>query len=254
MAPARETDDSTAEEGNPPSSSLASASASDADARIDSEHGRRYWQGIDANDNGMLGGYGRVSRVDLRGSRSFLAKLGFGRKNGVKTIRRVLEGGAGIGRITCGLLLDLAETVDVVEPIAKFTDGLAENEGVGKIFNTGLEEWRPDGAVDVRYDVIWNQWCLGHLTDAQLEEYLIRCKSVLGIDEDGGVRGIIVVKENMSTTGADVFDETDSSVTRKETTFRDIFEKAGLRIIKTELQHGLPSELYPVRMFALKPK
>ncbi|KAI1191660.1 alpha-N-methyltransferase NTM1 [Nemania serpens] len=247
MAPTNKADDSTAA-GEPPSSSLAS------DARINSADSRHYWQGVDADDNGMLGGYGRVSSVDLRGSRSFLAKLGFGRKNGVKAIRRVLEGGAGIGRITCGLLLDLAETVDVVEPISKFTEGLAEHEGVGKIFNLGLEEWRPDGAVDVRYDVIWNQWCLGHLTDAQLEEYLVRCKSVLSIDEDGGIKGIIVVKENMSSTSEDIFDETDSAVTRKEATFRDIFEKAGLRIIKTELQHGLPSELYPVRMFALKPK
>ncbi|KAI1164050.1 alpha-N-methyltransferase NTM1 [Nemania serpens] len=247
MAPTRKADTATAA-GNPPSSSLAS------DARINSDHSRHYWQGVDANDNGMLGGYGRVSRVDLRGSRSFLAKLGFGRKNGAKAIRRVLEGGAGIGRITCGLLLDLAETVDVVEPISKFTDGLAERGSVGKIFNLGLEEWRPDGAVDVRYDVIWNQWCLGHLTDAQLEEYLVRCKSVLSIDEDGGFKGVIVVKENMSSTSEDIFDETDSAVTRKEATFRDIFEKAGLRIIKTELQHGLPSELFPVRMFALKPK
>lgn len=88
MAPARKADNSAAA-GKLPSSSTPS------DARIDSDHARRYWQGIDANDNGMLGGYGRVSRVDLRGSRSFLAKLGFGRKNGVKTIRRVLEGGAG---------------------------------------------------------------------------------------------------------------------------------------------------------------
>lgn len=88
MAPTRKADTATAA-GKPPSSSLAS------DARINSDHARHYWQGVDANDNGMLGGYGRVSRVDLRGSRSFLAKLGFGRKNGVKVIRRVLEGGAG---------------------------------------------------------------------------------------------------------------------------------------------------------------
>ncbi|KAI3336873.1 alpha-N-methyltransferase NTM1 [Xylariaceae sp. AK1471] len=231
-----------------------SSSAIALDSRISTDNSRHYWQGIDASDNGMLGGYGRVSRVDLRGSRSFLAKLGFGRKKGVKAIGRVLEGGAGIGRITFGLLLDLAETVDVVEPIAKFTEALAKREGVGKIFNIGLEEWRPDEAGDVSYDVIWNQWCLGHLTDAQLEEYLVLCKSVLSVDEDGKVRGVIVVKENMSTAGKDVFDDTDSSVTRKEKTFRLIFEKAGLRIVKTELQHGLPSELYPVRMFALKPE
>ncbi|KAI1175990.1 alpha-N-methyltransferase NTM1 [Nemania sp. FL0916] len=250
MAPTRRTSkmNSSTDESEPPASTIAT------DSKINPADARHYWQGIDANDNGMLGGYGHISRVDLRGSRSFLAKLGFGRKQGVKTIGRALEGGAGIGRITHGLLLDLAETVDVVEPISKFTDALATAEGVGKVFNLGLEEWHPDEATDIRYDVIWNQWCLGHLKDAELEEYLIRCKSVLSVDEDGKVTGVIVVKENMNTSDTDAFDETDSSVTRSEKTFRVIFEKAGLRIIKTELQHGLPGELYPVRMFALKPK
>ncbi|KAI8626926.1 alpha-N-methyltransferase NTM1 [Xylariaceae sp. FL1651] len=224
------------------------------DSQINANASRHYWEGIEANDNGMLGGYAQVSRVDLRGSRSFLVKLGFGPKEGVKAIGRALEGGAGIGRITHGLLLDLAETVDVVEPIAKFTEALAKREGVGRIFNIGLEDWRPDEAKGISYDVIWNQWCLGHLTDPQLEEYLVRCKSVLSVGKDGKVRGIIIVKENMSTRQEDVFDDTDSSVTRQEKTFRLIFEKAGLRIVKTALQHGLPSELYPVRMFALKPK
>ncbi|KAI1304388.1 alpha-N-methyltransferase NTM1 [Xylaria venustula] len=225
-----------------------------SDSRINPDDSRHYWQGIDASDNGMLGGYGHVSRVDLRGSRSFLAKLGFGRKDGVKTIRRALEGGAGIGRITCGLLLDLAETVDVVEPISKFTDALSKRDGIGRIFNLGLEEWRPGEGDDLSYDVVWNQWCLGHLTDLQLEEYLLRCKSVLSTGEDGKVSGVIVVKENITTGEEDLFDEVDSSVTRREATFKHIFEKAGLRIVKNELQHGLPSELYPVRMFALRPK
>lgn len=35
--------------------------------------------------------------------------------------------------------------------------------------------------------------------------------------------------------------------------FRDIFEKAGLKIKKTEIQKGLPKELYPVRIYALIP-
>lgn len=66
-----------------------------SDSKINHASAREYWTGVDADDNGMLGGYGHVSRVDLRGSRSFLAKLGLGRKNGTKSIGRVLEGGAG---------------------------------------------------------------------------------------------------------------------------------------------------------------
>ncbi|KAI1335511.1 alpha-N-methyltransferase NTM1 [Xylariaceae sp. FL0016] len=232
-----------------------SANPTDApDSRISAPDGRRYWQNIDADDNGMLGGFSRVSRVDLRTSRSFIAKLGLGRVKGAKVVQRALEGGAGIGRVTRGLLLDIAETVDIVEPIAKFTMPLKGHEGVGQIFNVGLEEWNPDDGEDVTYDLIWNQWCLGHLDDQQLVAYLVRCKSALSVDEDGKAKGIIFVKENLSTSDADVFDELDSSVTRQDKKFRQLFDDAGLRIVKTEISHGFPSELLPVRMFALKPK
>ena len=49
---------------------------------------------------------------------------------------------------------------------------------------------------------------MGHLTDPELVEYLVRCKSVLA---EGG---FVVVKENLSTLGDDVYDDLDSSVTR----------------------------------------
>lgn len=113
-----------------------------------------------------------------------------------------------IGRITEGLLLLVSETVDVVEPIAKFSSVLKGGEGVGEIFNVGLEDWSPSSADESKYDLIWNQWCLGHLTDAQLIEYMQKCGKVL---KEGGW---IIVKENLCTNGKDIFDELDSSVTR----------------------------------------
>lgn len=60
-----------------------------------------YWEGIDADINGMLGGipsiagYSQVSKVDIQNSRGFLAKLGIGKKNGRHTVDNALEGGAG---------------------------------------------------------------------------------------------------------------------------------------------------------------
>lgn len=112
-----------------------------------------------------------------------------------------------IGRITEGLLLSIAEEVDIVEPIAKFTDELSKKAGVREVFNVGLEEWEPtEGA---RYDIIWNQWCVGHLKDEELVRYLQTCKTVLTPGD-----GLIVVKENTSTSGMDLFDGEDSSVTR----------------------------------------
>ena len=65
------------------------------DARIDKEHGRQYWQGVQADKEGMLGGLGFISRADLQGSRIFLAKLNIGCRPGMRTVLTVLEGGAG---------------------------------------------------------------------------------------------------------------------------------------------------------------
>ncbi|RDW70067.1 hypothetical protein BP5796_08464 [Coleophoma crateriformis] len=178
-----------------------------ADAQINHQDAIKYWQGIDADVNGMLGGFPYISRVDLQGSKNFLAKLGIGGKS-KKKLDRAVDCGAGIGRITEGLLVNVASTVDIVEPVAKFSDGLHGKAGVGEIFVTGLEDWSPsEGA---KYDLIWNQWCLGHLTDVQLVGYLQKCRKALTGD------GWIIVKENMSTSGEDIFDDVDSSVTRHD--------------------------------------
>ena len=123
----------------------------------------------------------------------------------IRTYANILR----IGRISKGLLIPLAETVDIVEPIKKFTDALSGVPGIGKVYNSGLESWTPDEGIV--YDLIWNQWCVGHLTDKQLVDYLSKCGDLLRRDGEGKVKGLCVVKENLAAF-ADVFDETDSSV------------------------------------------
>lgn len=68
---------------------------SPADALIDRDAGRKYWNNVSADVNGMLGGIPSVSKVDLQGSRNFLAKLGIGTKAGQRVVDSALEGGAG---------------------------------------------------------------------------------------------------------------------------------------------------------------
>lgn len=153
--------------------------------------------------------------------------------------------------------------MDVVEPIAKFTQSLTKTPGVGQIYNMGLEEWPPASSPPTTtddepsspqttkaYDLIWLQWCLGHLTDTQLVAFLRRCCQALVASASPSA--VIVVKENNTTTDADLFDDLDSSVTRTDDKFRALFREAGLRLVRTELQNGLPNGLYPVRMYALK--
>jgi protein N-terminal methyltransferase len=65
-----------------------------ADAHINHEDARNYWQSIDADVNGMLGGFPHISKVDLQGSKNFLAKLGIGGRS-KKKVERAVDCGAG---------------------------------------------------------------------------------------------------------------------------------------------------------------
>ena len=235
------------------------------DSQIDPSASIAYWSSISPDVSGMLGGYPQVSRIDLQGSRTFLSKLRrLSAKASASSLKPnqsypkldlAVDCGAGIGRVTEGFLSHIAETIDIVEPIEQFAKTIEESklneEGmIGEIYLTGLENWQPP--VTKRYNLIWNQWCLGHLTDAQLTAYLKRCIKVLAED------GWIVVKENLSTDkfGADLFDDVDSSVTRSDAKFKEIFDAAGLNLVKNELQAGFPKGLglYPVKMYGLRPK
>lgn len=194
------------------------------DAQIDHAAALAYWSSIPPDINGMLGGYPQISRIDLRGSANFLAKLRrrYGSGSPLQAnqesalLSRGVDCGAGIGRVTKGLLAGVCELVDLVEPVSSFAWQVEHGEEmadlrsggkIGKVYTTPLETWEPEREM---YDLIWNQWCLGHLTDAQLVAYLSRCVGAL---KRGGW---VIVKENMSTeTGnKDIFDPQDNSVTR----------------------------------------
>ncbi|KAI5789720.1 alpha-N-methyltransferase NTM1 [Peziza echinospora] len=237
------------------------------DSRIDPTKAIEYWEQIPTSLAGIMGGYPQISRIDIISSTAFLTKLGFtAPPNPSQPAARGADCGAGIGRITKDLLTKFCTTTDVIEPVVKFTDevstsapfaSLREAGKIGKIINKGLEDWDPtataaEWAIDgkpVGYDIIWNQWCVGHLRDADLVQYLRRCAKALN-----PTRGVIIVKENIAT-GTDIFDDQDSSVTRTEEKFKQLFEEAELVIVKQELQRGFPPKLglFAVKCFALKP-
>jgi len=257
-----------------PTSTPNENSDSDIDAPPDSHISHAtslsYWNSVSPDVSGMLGGYPQVSRIDLQGSRNFVTKLrrlavrnsnkgGGGAasaaadgSSSLPPLHHVVDCGAGIGRITANFLSTIALHVDIVEPVSKFASVAATCAPghIADVFITGLEAWTPPAGR--RYDLIWNQWCLGHLTDDQLRVYLERCASALA---DGGW---IVVKENLSSHafGEDLYDDLDSSVTRSDGKFRQLFDDAGLVIVRAELQTGFPKGLglYPVKMYALRPK
>lgn len=109
--------------------------------------------------------------------------------------------------MTEGLLLKVAERVDIIEPVTKFASAFQTGAGVRNVFNVRLDDWQPEDGV--QYDLIWTQWCLGNLADEELVRYLQRCKAVVTPG-----KGVIVIKENLSTSEGNVFREIDSSVIR----------------------------------------
>ncbi|KAK2547754.1 N-terminal Xaa-Pro-Lys N-methyltransferase 1-B [Acropora cervicornis] len=182
-----------------------------------------------------------------------------------------LDCGAGIGRVTKNLLLPLFDTVDLVEQNPDFVEkakeyiqfieeraskkeerkkntnnnfvGIVKFQGeksdrVGHFYCKGLQDFEPEHG---RYNVIWCQWVLGHLTDGDFVDFFTRCQKGLSPN------GLIFVKENITKTGVDL-DSQDNSVTRSDKKLKDLFAKSHLTVLEEEVQKNFPKELYRVKM------
>ena len=79
----------------------------------------------------------------------------------------------------------------------------------------GCQLLQPTDEIGMGFDVIWCQWCLGHLSDVDLVAFLKRCYDSLNKHP----QSLIMVKENICPDHRDgspqvVFDDEDSSLTR----------------------------------------
>ena len=146
---------------------------------------------------------------------------------------RVIDCGAGIGRISKELLCQVFKTVDVIDQCEKYIDkakDILKDKKIGHFYAKGLQEFE----FEEKYDCIWIQWVFSQLTDEDGIAFLKKCKVALN---EGG---IIVMKENHNTSGF-LVDKADFSVTRSYLLFKELFEKAGLEIVKNELQLNWPA-------------
>ncbi|KAK3188779.1 hypothetical protein Dsin_028340 [Dipteronia sinensis] len=216
--------------------------------------GISYWEGVEASVDGVLGGFGTVNEADINGSEAFLQTLLSDRfPNAGKNQHLVaLDCGSGIGRITKNLLIRYFNEVDLLEPVSHFLDAAREslapeNHVVSDMhkavnfFCVPLQEFTPDTG---KYDVIWVQWCIGHLTDDDFVSFFKRAK--VGLKPGG----FFVLKENIARTGF-VLDKQDRSITRSDLYFKELFSRCGLHVYKSKDQKGLPEELFAVKMYAL---
>jgi len=212
----------------------------------------QYWSSVSHDDDGVLGGFGNdtvVPRVDVQGSLAFVKRLSELSPNtfpqpGSDNI--VLDVGAGVGRVSRDVLSKFASAVDLLEPAPPLLEKAREIESVVPVRNYFLSGLQDFVFPDYSYWCVWCQWCLGQVPDLVLVQFLEECRRHL---QPGG---LVIIKENNSS-GDDIFDPEDSSVTRTHEKFKQLFARAGYRVLLTSLQKGMPAGLFPVRIYALAP-
>jgi len=210
----------------------------------------QYWEDSETcpiSDDGVLGGYGKLTPMDTRDSNRFL--------DVVKSKRPELQFdvaadcGAGIGRVAKNLLLPRFNKVHLVEQSPRLLAaapkyiGPAANGRIECIV-VGLQDFDP---APNTYDVIWIQWVIGHLHDLHFVSFFRRCAK--------GLRpgGIIALKDNTTENCTFLVDKDDSSVARHLDYIRILLHLSGLHILVEQRQTDFPEELFPVTMFALVP-
>ncbi|GAY33855.1 hypothetical protein CUMW_008330 [Citrus unshiu] len=189
--------------------------------------GISYWEGVEASVDGVLGGFGNVNEVDIKGSEAFLQMLLSDRFPNARNNQHLvaLDCGSGIGRITKNLLIRYFNEVDLLEPVSHFLDAARESlapenhmapdmHKATNFFCVPLQDFTPETG---RYDVIWVQWCIGHLTDDDFVSFFKRAKDLYWIKKIGASPDLIFTLKN-SFLGD---------------------------------QKGLPEELFAVKMYAL---
>jgi protein N-terminal methyltransferase len=246
------------------SSSSSSSSSTGAAATTASWYrdGKTYWDAAPKDLEGVLGGCGYISGSDISWSSAFLRRIQ--RRHGVGS-GRCLDVGAGIGRVTRGLLMPAMDVCDLVEQspgmlavgadMMRLTSGtypggdtpsraavlLAERGGppipagkgaLGTLHVAGIQDF-DFNATGVQYDVVWLQWVVGCVTDADLVWFLASASRSLA------PRGCIVIKDNVCRPGQGFwYDESDGSIARGREYFSELFALAGVDVVEEVHQDG----------------
>ena len=224
--------------------------------------GAAYWSNTAATNDGVLGGLGEVHEADTEDSMRFMKRCGAlpdSKRNGGDRELRALDVGAGIGRVTGGALLQLADTADLVEECEKFVERARVELAwaaprVERFICEGMQNFTPEAG---RYDLVWIQWCIGCLTDDDLVAFLGRC--VAGLKPGG----LIVIKDNVIdgprddlhlAEGKYLIDHEDNSVMRTMAHLETLlYQRAGLKpLARAEALLGR-DDLHPVYNIALQP-
>ena len=205
--------------------------------------GNQYWAERELTISGILGDLPECHIPDISDSRKFLHKLA--RDHNLQK-NTVLDCGAGFGRVTKYLLVPEFSSIDIVDQCAKYMDAApsyVDSPKLKNCFAEGLQTFAPE---EGKYDCIWVQWVLSHLTDKDLKSFLERIK--VGLKQGG----LLAIKENTKKSGFMLHRE-DWSVTRPEHYLKSIIEESGFRVVEEAYQTNFPSDTFKVKMFGCVP-
>lgn len=246
-------------------SSGSAAAAASTTAKTWYKKSEAYWDTQSASVEGMLGGLDVLHSRDVSASSKFLSSI-----PNLSNRQRALDVGAGIGRVSKHLLLPNFDVVDMLEQSTLYVkesfsfledakmdpDSPRELGKIGRRIVCGMQEFNSagitgrdgvfTGALEDEYDIIWIQWCVIYLTDADFVAFIEQCVKALKQN------GVIVVKDNVARSGF-LVDKVDSSVMRSDRYMRSLFDQAGVQVVKHAKQTDFPKDIYPVRMYALRP-
>ncbi|KAL0227272.1 hypothetical protein P9112_014596 [Eukaryota sp. TZLM1-RC] len=209
-----------------------------------------YWNEASTDADGMLGGFGNLSGIDIAHSLSFLRR--HPPTMGLNSVNSVIDVGSGIGRITKSVLLPVFRNakISLLEPSLRFLEHSktllsSVPERIADRFCLGFQSVSQIGSLI--YDVYFLEWVLLYLNDDEVVESLEFCQSHLSKG------GCIVIKENVTFDGGLSFDEDDNSVTRPCSYFEELFTAAGLSVVARESVPNWPKELFEVICWKLEP-
>ena len=202
-----------------------------------------------ADDAGVLGGALHTHEPDVAHSLAMLERL---RKSRPALGRaRALDVAGGVGRVTRCVLsahFDKVDITDVAPRLLEKAGATIPASVLGELALSRLSRLTvPEGRA---YDLIWIQWCLGYVVDVDLVKVLLGLKAALSAG------GVIVVKETAHSkpSAADAgelfwVDAEDLNVVRGPVYWRTVFERAGLRVLREEVQSPWPEDYLAVHMW-----
>eukprot|EP00741_Cyanophora_paradoxa_P008348 tig00001299_g8075.t1 len=208
---------------------------------------KQFWSTIKANDDGVMAGYSHISKLDTDTTLAFTREL-MKLPPGEPTQPRVaIDCGAGVGRVTKGVLVHDFTEIDVLEQEARFLDKARENLKDSKRKINFIQQGMHEFAFEAqRYDLVLIDWSAGYLTDEDLVDLLTRAR--FGLKAGGA----LVFKDNVARERFQ--DGKDKQRIRDDATLKALFEKAGYKLLAEKVQEGFPAEIVPVKMYGLRPE